>query len=43
LPLTAGVSCGADFGEGQRLVGCDVHARIRSSKTTNSALKFTPC
>jgi hypothetical protein len=32
-----------DFGERQHPVGRDVHARIRSSKTTNTALKFTHC
>ena len=39
--VTFGVSCGADFGERQRPVGRDVHARICGSKITNPALKFT--
>lgn len=43
LHLTVGVCCGADFGERQRPVGRDVHARIRGSKTPDPALKFTLC
>jgi hypothetical protein len=43
LPVTVGVSCGADFGERSCPIGLNGDARICGSNTTNPALKITLC